>query len=321
MVKSELLKSGDEELDDFLGVYEPQQLVEDKGCKIVLGRKDNRQCRFCGRGTPEVSFKKKAHVLPQLLGNRNITSFFECDSCNEDIFSRYESSLAAYVGVIRTFAEIKGQKAIPKYKDKKTSLRVEFTDGMVTMSAKANEIKGKIDLDKENKQVTVKTIADSYYPIKVYKSLAKTAYCLFDEEELGNFKFVHELLMSNEDERFRGFPFIRLFWSFLTNGVNFNKPSAVLFMRRPQLDNPFLPEKTLLVRFANLTYQIFLLSDRDIALAKSGQTFTCIHFPIPTDQSQFGQTDLSVPDKKIGEERIYVFSFEDIKKGIAPYSL
>jgi hypothetical protein len=314
MVKSEPLKSEAQELNRFLSIYEQQQLVEDKGCKIVLGRKDNKQCRFCGRVAPDVTFKKKAHVLSQLLGNRNITSFFECDSCNEDIFSSYESSLAAFVGVIRTFAEIKGQKGIPKYKDKKTSLRVEFTDGMVTMSAKASEIKGKIDIDKETKQVTIRTTADSYYPIRVYKSLAKIAYCLFDEEELSDFKFVHELLMSNEDERFRGLPFIRLFWSFLTNGVSFNKPSAVLFTRRPRLDNPFFPEKALLIRSANSMYQIFLLSDRDIELAKSGQSFTCIRFPMPTDQYHFGHTDLSAPDKKIGEKRSYVFSFESIKK-------
>jgi hypothetical protein len=115
------------------------------------------------------------------------------------------------------------------------------------------------------------------------------------------------------DEQFRGVPFIRLFWYFLKGGVNFKKPSAVLFKRYPELDDLFFPEKTLLVRFANLVYQIFILSDRDIELAKLFRSFTCISFPPPIEHI-FGQTDLSVPDKRIGEELSYTFSFKSMKR-------
>ena len=311
MVQREMLESKIQEFNQFRSVYEQQKSVKDEGYKIVLGNK-NKQCRFCGRGAPNVTFKKKAHVIPQLLGNRNIVSLFECDSCNEDIFSDYESSLAAFVGVIRIFEEIKGQKGVPKYKDKKTSLRIEWKDGMFTFSEKVNETTSQIKSDDENRQVTIRTIRDSYYPIRVYKSLVKIAYCLLDEGELNNFKFIHRLLMSDElDER--RLPFIRLFWYFLTNGVSFKKPWAKLFTRRPNLDNPFFPEKTLVISFANLTYQIFLLSDRDLDLVKSSQSFTCIRFPVPTDQYQVFNDDLSSPDKKVGEGTNHTFSFERIK--------
>ena len=306
-----MLESKIQEFNQFFSVYERQKSVRDEGYKIVFGNKDNKRCRFCGQYAPDVAFKKKAHVIPQLIGNRHIVSRFECDSCNEDIFSDYESSLAAFVGVIRIFEEIKGQKGVPKYKDKKTSLRVEWADGMFTFSEKVNETRSQIKSDEENRQVTIRTIRDSYYPIKVYKSLVKIAYCLVDEGELNNFKFIHRLLMSDElDER--RLPFIRLFWYFLTDGTSFKKPWAVLFTRRPELDNPFFPEKTLVISFANLTYQIFLLSDSDIKLANSGQAFTFIRFPVPTDQYQFYNTDLSSPDKRVEERTNITFTFEQI---------
>jgi hypothetical protein len=311
MVKSELSESKIQEFNQFFSVYEQQKSVRDEGFKIVLGSKDNKQCRFCGRVAPNVNFKKRAHVIPQLTGNRNIVSRFECDRCNEDIFSDYESSLAAFVGVIRTFEGIRGQKGVNKYKDHKTSLRIEWMNGMVTFSERVNETASQIKSDEENKQVTIRTIRDSYYPIKVYKSLLKIAYCLLDEGELNNFKFIHRLLMSDElDER--RLPFIRLFWYFLTNGVSFKKSWAELFTRRPNLDNPFFPEKTLVIGFANLTYQIFLLSDRDVDLAKAGQAFTCMRFPVPTNKFQFYNTDLSSPDKKVGEGTDYTFSFKQM---------
>ena len=167
---------------------------------------------------------------------------------------------------------------------------------------------------KKNKQVTLKTIKDSYYPIKVYKSLVKISYCLLDERELSKFQFAHQLLMSNNDEEFRGLPFIRLFSYFLTNGSNFKKPSAVLFKRRLNPDSLLVPEKTLVLRFANLTYQIFILSDKDLELLKLGRTFTCLPFPVSTNKYQFAQTDLSVPEKKCGEKLDFTFSFKSMKK-------
>ena len=53
------------------------------GKKIILGEKEDRKCRFCGKRPPEVSFRKIAHAIPEALGNKSIQSLYECDSCNE----------------------------------------------------------------------------------------------------------------------------------------------------------------------------------------------------------------------------------------------
>ena len=41
-------------------------------------------CRFCGnKGT----FKKKAHAIPEAIGNKSIVQKNECDECNSTVFS------------------------------------------------------------------------------------------------------------------------------------------------------------------------------------------------------------------------------------------
>lgn len=40
-------------------------------------------CRFCGRTAPDVSFKKVAHAVSELVGNKALYLKSECDACNE----------------------------------------------------------------------------------------------------------------------------------------------------------------------------------------------------------------------------------------------
>jgi hypothetical protein len=40
--------------------------------KQYLGDKTFQLCRYCGRHEPEVTFKKKAHAFPELIGNKSL---------------------------------------------------------------------------------------------------------------------------------------------------------------------------------------------------------------------------------------------------------
>ena len=42
----------------------------------------DKVCRFCGRRYPEVKFRKKAHAISELLGNKEFVMKNECDECN-----------------------------------------------------------------------------------------------------------------------------------------------------------------------------------------------------------------------------------------------
>lgn len=42
------------------------------GLRITLGNKHAASCRFCRRAAPQVSFRKLAHAIPELLGNKSL---------------------------------------------------------------------------------------------------------------------------------------------------------------------------------------------------------------------------------------------------------
>jgi hypothetical protein len=67
----------------FFNTYEIDAFIPVVGSRPGPPKnKSERKCRFCGKSNPEVSFKKKAHLIPEFLGNKMLLSDFECDSCN-----------------------------------------------------------------------------------------------------------------------------------------------------------------------------------------------------------------------------------------------
>lgn len=64
--------------------------------KKYIGNKHERMCRFCGKTKGETTFKKVAHAIPELIGNKVLISFEECDECNK-IFSKLENELANFL--------------------------------------------------------------------------------------------------------------------------------------------------------------------------------------------------------------------------------
>src|SRR5689334_16716472 len=77
-----------------------------------------RICRFCKRSYPEVQFSNYSHLLPQLIGNSNLYSDFECDSCNER-FSKIENDLAEFLGASRSFTGLAEDKKTLGFKAKR----------------------------------------------------------------------------------------------------------------------------------------------------------------------------------------------------------
>ncbi|WP_279476738.1 hypothetical protein [Aeromonas veronii] len=58
-------------------------------------------------------FIKKAHAVPELLGNKFLFSKNECDLCNA-IFSKIERDFSFFIGIDRTLYSMKGKKGVPK---------------------------------------------------------------------------------------------------------------------------------------------------------------------------------------------------------------
>jgi hypothetical protein len=47
--------------------------------QMVLGTKPYK-CRFCGGERPARTFRKRAHAVSELLGNKVLKSLYECDA-------------------------------------------------------------------------------------------------------------------------------------------------------------------------------------------------------------------------------------------------
>ncbi|WP_343565579.1 HNH endonuclease, partial [Kiloniella sp. b19] len=77
-------------------------------------KKNKRVCRFCSRDIREgASFKNRAHVLPEAIGNKKIFSHEECDDCNQYFSSAIEQDFSDHAVMWRVLKGVKGKRGIP----------------------------------------------------------------------------------------------------------------------------------------------------------------------------------------------------------------
>lgn len=173
------------------------KLVGDE--KTFFGTKDNRVCRYCGRRKPEVKFKKEAHSVPELLGNKNLISYDECDPCNTQFGETIENDLAAMLNLPLIFSNESGKKTSKKQKfkagGKVTEIltkqdEVTVTDHHVTNAVKFDFEAGRYELDGSMK-------SGSFIPINAYKSLVKAGFALIPDAEQEHFPDMGSWLRSS----------------------------------------------------------------------------------------------------------------------------
>ena len=178
--------------------------------KKHFGSKDNRVCRYCGRSKPEVKFKKEAHSVPELLGNKNLISYDECDACNTQFGKTIENDLAAMLNLPLIFSSEPGKKTSKKHKfkasdDKVTEIltkqdELTVTDHHVTEAMKIDLEAGRYELDGSMK-------SGSFIPINAFKSLVKAGFALMPQDELKHFPDMGGWLLSS-DPTFRPVGFV-----------------------------------------------------------------------------------------------------------------
>src|ERR1044072_8787003 len=83
--------------------------------KRNLKPKHERVCKFCGFSMPEVKFPDEAHLLSEMIGNKDLFSDFECKACNLKL-SNYENDLANFLGISRTILRVNTKGGIPDFK-------------------------------------------------------------------------------------------------------------------------------------------------------------------------------------------------------------
>lgn len=247
--------------DDFFAAYSIISIREASlPLEFPLKPKHERECRFCGERPPAVSFKKRAHLVPELLGNKKMFSDFECDSCNAR-FGRNENDLANFLGFTRSFSRIKGKTGIPKFKSPDETLIIK--EGYMSESDTEKKIvieslgegNDHFVLDPSKKKLVLNSVRHSYTPFNVYKAFLKVALSIIDESEVSKYSKAMDILMDRaavQDEA-SGFFTLPLY---VFPGPAFPAPLLLLFEKKEQAD--LRPTHIAAIYFHNYIYQIAL---------------------------------------------------------------
>jgi len=171
-----------------------------------LKPKEERVCRFCGLNYSQTTFENKPHIISELLGNKYLISDFECDKCNNFFGANYENDLANFLGMSRTFLNVKNKKdKVPEFNSpgyKFLAKRTDFfgvKEGLkISISNSAKDI---FHIDRKAGNAEIRYPKQSYTPLKVYKALLKIALSIIPECYVADYKYAFDGLF-DDNERF-----------------------------------------------------------------------------------------------------------------------
>lgn len=246
------------------------------GNKVMLGDRANRRCRFCGKGRPEVTFKKVAHAIPEALGNKSIESAYECDPCNEKFGSGIENDLGNWSKPMRTLARIRGKSGVPTLKKGSNGgWRIEHgPKGFEISSYEDDPI---YSVDEAAQKVTFTLKRDPYVPVAVLKAFVKIGLTLLPDSEVANFPHAMNWVQSLDHGRefASSFPII---YTFRPGPVPPDLIVAMILRRKAGIVG--VPYCYLVLGYGNEVFQIQLPSEQHDS-DMNGRAYTLRAFPVP----------------------------------------
>ncbi len=294
----------------FYSIYEPDLIVRHPERKPRLAPAKERFCRFCFRMFPEVTFRKTAHVFPQLIENKNIIHDCECDDCNR-LFGTYEDSFSKFLGLTRTTEFIKGQAGIPSFRsgDGRFSMyygKDKEGNHLLRISGDADEIKTTLD------EIEFRTVKQTYIPLHVMKCLYKIGYSLVSPLDLQHYNPTRKILISSElDHLLTNFAGVVRF----TFPHPAHSPMAVRYRKKDVCRNLKHPSTVISLHFSRYTYQFFLIDLRDTFIFDHDKPFDFLFTPPPFPGNQsdiyLARIDLSGTQKKMYETDAAIFRFDE----------
>lgn len=184
--------------EEFLKLYEPyafQGTAEFQ--KSSLKPKAERRCRFCKNAQPDTTFEKKAHIIPNLLGNRHYLWDEECDTCNE-LFSKFETNLAYFMGIDRTLYDIKGGDKAPVFSSQDANVEARrFNENF--MFIHRNDLEKGFEFDTEAGKFDINVDRRPFIPAYVYNAFLKIALSILPESDVPEYSAAYRYLLDRND--------------------------------------------------------------------------------------------------------------------------
>ncbi len=252
----------------FFKIYKIEQMLLFHDSKEKsLKPKRNRTCRFCGKSYPDVTFKNKAHLIPQLLGNKKLLSDFECDICNKK-FGCFENELANYIGITRTLTGLSGKEGIPKFKspDKQFSTWIDENHNLTF----SESIRGKnVSIDDENKTITFTADVHSFNALILYKCFVKIALSIIKDKDIKDFKKSIDFLNNDDIRVFDNS--LAAIHEYVIPGPFFNYAIFFSCIKNETIKDDLIPSRTFILYYRNYMIQYFIpfdCNDKEVNISK-----------------------------------------------------
>lgn len=313
---SEMSKETIEALNYYENNYEIicEYFLTSESKKEVLRDRDEKKCRFCGKGEPDVRFKNIAHAIPEALGNKSLEMAYECDQCNNLFGGTIENSFGKWSKPMRTFARIRGKSGIPTLKKGSNGgWRIEYKEtGLNVKDYQDNPI---VTLDEKNKKVTFSLKREPYIPANIAKALIKIGLSILPEDEFQPFSSLCAWLREKDAQKniLKQFPVL---YTFTPGPMPNDRIVAMVLRRRDSVSG--VPYAFFVLSYGNETYQVVLpCHEKDATVI--GQSITFPPFPVPGNgnpekygQPKVRQIDFSSADIVKGEEVPLSCGFDSI---------
>ncbi|WP_186064815.1 HNH endonuclease [Burkholderia gladioli] len=144
--------------------------------EVYLGAAEPRICRYCDKGTPDVSFDEKAHALPGLIGNQWLFDLQECDQCNALFGSTIDAHFGLWSASWRALERTPNREgASPKYSAYDGTVHIESDDSNQRTIVEGMSDVGRYTIDPEAGVVDFKLTRRGFAPSAVFKCLVKMA--------------------------------------------------------------------------------------------------------------------------------------------------
>lgn len=266
--------------------------------KVYLGLKDDKYCRFCNRQGNIIDFKKKAHAIPESLGNKTLFSHYECDDCNAYFGETIETDFGAWSKPMRTMCRISGKSGVPSLRlDQEGIARIDVKNGGLVIQDYEHDPKHKIDTNSNT--ITFELKRDTYTPIAVFKAFVKFGLTLMPAEAMESFKETLKWIR-HPDHSKTLVSQCPLFWTFISGPMPNDRIKLQAFVRKTGITD--MPFAFYTLAYGNEMYQVFLPSpSQDSAL--EGKEMKIIAYPNPVQRKQvpdyrFGITNLDLMNKE-----------------------
>ena len=270
--------------------------------KVLIGEKENKLCRFCGKDESSTSFNNVSHAIPESLGNKTFIALEECDTCNEEFAQGIEDSLDKYLKPYRTLAHIKGKKKIPTTKSRDKKSRLDVNEQLIIQSPEGS---GFYSLDIDNKKLKLKIDREPYIPCDVYKAFMKIAMSVVkDKNELSAFRYTIAWIMhKNRNENMLN-P-LKVWQTFIPGHRTIGDVSTMLFRIKSSDNYTKLPYSIFILGISNYIYQMIVPSHLDVNESGEDINFHMPFLPTIFDQSMVhGKPTRSIIDLT-GSEKTY----------------